>query len=174
MTNRHVAEIFAKGLGDRGLRFTAGRHAAVDFMREFGSTQSQILDVSAIAMIHPYWDMALLRVEGLSTMHAPLQLSLDDVEDLAGRDVAVIGYPAFDPRNSLGVQNRVFGGIYGVKRLQPGKLLNRFRTKSYGRKVSPATHDASTLGRNSGSCVVDVASGEVVGLHFAGRYLERN
>lgn len=174
MTNRHVAEIFAQGLGDRGLQFTAGRHAAVDFMREFGSTQSQILDVSAIAMIHPYWDMALLRVEGLSTMHAPLQLSLDDVEDLAGRNVAVIGYPAFDPRNSSGVQNRVFGGIYGVKRLQPGKLLNRFRTKSYGRTVSPATHDASTLGGNSGSCVVDVASGEVVGLHFAGRYLERN
>ncbi len=174
MTNRHVAEIFSQGLGDRGLRFTAGRHAAIDFLREFGSTQSQMLDVSAIVMIHPYWDMALLRVEGLSAMHAPLRLSLDDVEDLSGREVAVIGYPTFDPRNPSDVQNRVFGGIYGVKRLQPGKLLNRFRTKSYGQTVSPPTHDASTLGGNSGSCVVDVATGEVVGLHFAGRYLERN
>ena len=36
------------------------------------------------------------------------------------------------------------------------------------------THDSSTLGGNSGSALIDVATGRVVGLHFAGRYLEAN
>ena len=35
-------------------------------------------------------------------------------------------------------------------------------------------HDASTLGGNSGSCVVDLDSGRVIGLHFAGQYMQYN
>jgi V8-like Glu-specific endopeptidase len=35
-------------------------------------------------------------------------------------------------------------------------------------------HDASTLGGNSGSCVVDLDSNQVIGLHFAGRYMQYN
>ena len=34
--------------------------------------------------------------------------------------------------------------------------------------------DASTLGGNSGSAVIDYDKGLVVGLHFGGRYLEGN
>jgi V8-like Glu-specific endopeptidase len=32
------------------------------------------------------------------------------------------------------------------------------------------THDCSTLGDNSGSCVVDLQTGRVIGLHFRGSY----
>ena len=35
-------------------------------------------------------------------------------------------------------------------------------------------HDCSTLGGNSGSVLLDLATGEAVGLHFAGRFLEAN
>ena len=35
-------------------------------------------------------------------------------------------------------------------------------------------HDCSTLGGNSGSVVLDLATGQAVGLHFAGRFLEAN
>jgi len=35
-------------------------------------------------------------------------------------------------------------------------------------------HDASTLGGNSGSCVVDLDSNQVIGLHFAGKYMQYN
>ena len=34
----------------------------------------------------------------------------------------------FDPRNDAGVQGMVFGGIYNVKRLQPGVVGPRRRT----------------------------------------------
>ena len=86
----------------------------------------------------------------------------------------MVGYPAFDPRNDTAVQNTVFGGFYYVKRLQPGKLQKRGAIDSFGKSVSAATHDSSTLGGNSGSALVDPATGQVVGLHFAGVYLEAN
>ena len=35
-------------------------------------------------------------------------------------------------------------------------------------------HDCSTLGGNSGSCVVDLDSEQVIGLHFQGTYLDAN
>jgi V8-like Glu-specific endopeptidase len=36
------------------------------------------------------------------------------------------------------------------------------------------SHDASTLGGNSGSCVIDLDGGKVLGLHFSGRYRRSN
>jgi hypothetical protein len=174
MTNRHVAEIFCAGLGLRDLNFLPGREAGIDFLQEKGTTTHHILVVRKVMMIHPYWDMALLRVEGLPSEHVPLALSLKHTEDLFGEDVAVIGYPAFDPRNDANVQNTVFGGVYNVKRLQPGKIGGRQSVASFGKNLLAATHDSSTLGGNSGSVVLSAKTGRVVGLHFAGVYLDAN
>jgi len=113
-------------------------------------------------------------VEGLPSDHVPLALSLKHTEDLLGEDVAVIGYPAFDPRNDANVQNTVFGGVYDIKRLQPGKIAERRSVASFGKNVLAATHDSSTLGGNSGSVVLSAKTGRVVGLHFAGVYLDAN
>ena len=35
-------------------------------------------------------------------------------------------------------------------------------------------HDCSTPGGNSGSVVLDLATGDALGIHFAGRFLEAN
>ena len=91
-----------------------------------------------------------------------------------GRDVAVIGYPAFDDRNDPALQMRIFRQVFNVKRLQPGRLRARSRIQSFENLVDATTHDSSTLGGNSGSVVLDVDTGKVVALHFAGRYLEAN
>jgi endonuclease G, mitochondrial len=168
MTNRHVAQIFASGLGDKRLVFKPGSRAAIDFLRELGGQTGTLLDVKQVVMIHPYWDMALLRVDGLGTAHLPLKLSLTDARDLSGREIFVIGYPFYDPRNSEADQQQLFGGKFGFKRLQPGVLHGGQSTGSFGRIVPAATHDSSTLGGNSGSAVFDLATGEVLGLHFAG------
>ncbi|HEY0086246.1 MAG TPA: DNA/RNA non-specific endonuclease [Allosphingosinicella sp.] len=174
MTNRHVAEIFCSGLGRSGLLFSPGQTAAVDFLKEADSDAALLLHVRDVAMIHPYWDMALLRVEGLPPGVRPLRLSTAAPETLVDHDVAVIGYPAFDPRNRSDVQNQVFGGVYDVKRLMPGKLTGRASIRSFGKDVASSLHDSSTLGGASGSAVIDVASGEIVALHFAGIYLKTN
>ena len=76
MTNRHVAELFASGLGLRRLQFQTGRSAQVDLKAERGGGVPNLLDVRRVVMIHPYWDMALLEVEGLPPSAVPLALSV--------------------------------------------------------------------------------------------------
>ncbi len=171
MTNRHVAEIFTSGVGKRTLMF---RTAAVDFKREILPTLPQLLTVTKVVMIHPYWDMALLEVSGLSGGRAALPVSTKAPAELNNREVVVIGYPARDWRNNVDVQNEVFGGMFEVKRMQPGRLKAVRKIESFGHNVTAITHDASTLGGNSGSAVIDVLTGEVVALHFAGLYLDAN
>jgi len=63
---------------------------------------------------------------------------------------------------------RIFSGVYDVKRLQPGVVREE---QPRARRFS---HDASTLGGNSGSCVLDLQTHSVVGLHYSGRYLRAN
>lgn len=174
MTNRHVAQLFTAGIGTGDLRFLDGLGSAVDFLREQDSgPPGTPFRVSRVAMIHPFWDLALLEVEGLER-RTPLRFLSVEPGSATPRRMAVIGYPAFDPRNDAQVQNQVFGGVYGVKRLQPGLFNGRRQIGSFGKTVPAATHDSSTLGGNSGSVVVDAASGQVLGLHFAGIYKDSN
>lgn len=174
MTNRHVAALFAAGIGARNLRFLEHMGAAIDFAREHdqssGGTPFAVRD---IVMIHPYWDLALLRVEGLEDRE-PLTFAAHEPDPANPRRIAVIGYPAFDPRNPAAVQDQVFHGIYNVKRLQPGLYNGRRKIDSYGKLVDAGTHDSSTLGGNSGSVIVEADGGKVVGLHFAGVYKDSN
>jgi endonuclease G len=175
MTNRHVAEIFGTGLGDRNLKFITGAKAGIDFLREKGGRAGQTLTVRQILMIHPYWDLSILEVEGLSDQHAQIKLSLTDARELPiGHEVFVIGYPAYDPRNPADAQQKLFEGIYGIKRLQPGALQGAGDTASFGKMVRAAAHDCSTLGGNSGSAVFDLENGQVLALHFGGQYHEAN
>lgn len=175
MTNRHVARLFAGGLGTRNLVYNPG-DAAVHFRRHHGDPeddQRTYVEVRQVVMIHPYWDMALLRVDGLGKVR-PLTLSVEQPGGLVGREVAAVGYPARDDRNDLVVQDRIFERVYGVKRFQPGKVRVREDIQSFETRVSALTHDSSTLGGNSGSALVDLGTGHVVGLHFAGIYLKSN
>lgn len=175
MTNRHVAAIFASGLGDRRLDFLPDARAGIDFKRELDRPTGPTLMVDKIVLIHPFWDMAILRVDRLPASARPLKLSLQDARDLAKREIVVIGYPASDTgRNPAAVQNQVFGSDLQIKRIQPGLLQGGLSTGSFGKSVRAASHDCSTLGGNSGSALVDVASGEVLGLHFGGLYLQQN
>lgn len=177
MTNRHVAEIFASGVGDRCIRFRSGWQAAVDFKKERDRPEGSDREVRQVRMIHPWWDMALLEVPGIgeSRGRLPLRLSARDARELAGRRIALIGYPAYDPlRNDPNVQDQLFQKVYRVKRLLPGEIATARRTESFGKLVDAAAHDASSLGGASGSAVIDLESGEVLALHFGGRYLDTN
>ena len=175
MTNRHVAKLFSDGLGTH-VRFHSGG-SLVDFRRENGMPAPDpgtLIRVTGVVMVHPFWDMALLKVEGLPATARPLTLSVTDPNELIDQDVVVVGYPAQDFRNDAEVQKRVFGTIFGVKRMQPGKIRGRAKVRSFESEVMAMTHDSSTLGGNSGSAVINVKTGTIVGLHFAGVYLEAN
>ncbi|MEM7385778.1 MAG: serine protease, partial [Verrucomicrobiota bacterium] len=187
MTNRHVVDSFATGVGERNLDFIAGRSSSIDFKREVGSPESLVGDratfkVEGLRMIHPYWDMALLEVSGLSKEHRALTLGVKHPEDFPeNQEVVAIGYPGSDPSGDAKfqkIQKEIFRDVYFVKRLQPGVLRPHAEVNSYGRPVRALTHDSSTLGGNSGSAIVTVpkdgSDPVVIGLHFAGAYLRAN
>ena len=171
MTNRHVAKEFSKRAG-ASWSFEAGMKPRIDYAEELGSSKPLEYALSSVIGIHEKFDMALLRVArkggGGAKLPKPLVLAKKPAVK-AGVSVLAVGYPAWDGRrNEPQPMSRIFHDIYNVKRLQPGKVT----------KVSAAQkqfdHDCSTLGGNSGSCILDLDTATVVGLHFQGRYLQGN
>jgi len=173
LTNRHVAEIFTEGVGVRNLRFKGGLQPEIDLKQEVGGGEEVLLRIQETLLIHPHWDAALLRVQGMPAGRKPLRLTGSELPQPTGRLVAAIGYPALDPRNDIDLQKRIFR-VFEKKRLQPGRLMASREILSYNNTVEALAHDCSTLGGNSGSAVVDIETGLVAGLHFAGRYLDAN
>jgi len=171
MTNRHVAHLFASGLGCRSIVIHQGQEVGVDFIQERDRDGSKYVEVERVVMIHPYWDMALLAVTSLEG-RKPLRLQAVAPGGLAGRRVIVVGFPAFSPYHPRDVQQDIFKDVFDVKRVQPGYAVDgTYPVLGVDEAVA---HDASTLGGNSGSAVIDIDEATVVALHFAGRYLVRN
>lgn len=175
VTNRHVAGLFATRRGG-GFSFLASAdglayRARVDFLRENERKAQQQALVAEVLFIEdesearPDW--ALLRLDR-SAGALPAPIELDDTRLKFHDDVAVIGYPAEDPRNDAFVMREIFRNVYGVKRLSPGWLSG---IREDGLLLQ---HDCSTLGGNSGSVVIKLATGKACGLHFAGSYLDAN
>lgn len=174
LTNRHVARQFGRRAAQRFTfsRGTDGKaiRSSVDFLEEAGRRDR--LEFKIVEILHiedddgP--DMALLRVaqtSGTKALAAPIALSSSVAA--AEQQIAVIGYPARDSRiPDDQLMHDIFGDVYDKKRVAPGQVTAVSDTV--------VRHDCSTLGGNSGSVLLDLASGKAVGLHFAGRFLESN
>ena|SRR5688572_30038509 len=173
-TNRHVARAFGRQIRGR-FTFKNGTgatpiKASINFLEEIGRPDR--LEFQIVEILHieaekgP--DFALLRVEETSggrELAAPIPLAAAPARP--AQQIAVIGYPARDPRvPDDQLMQSIFGGVYDKKRLAPGQVTEA--------RADVVLHDCSTLGGNSGSVLVDLATGEAVGLHFAGRFLETN
>jgi Trypsin-like peptidase domain len=179
VTNRHVAREFGTELGGGfAFRQNFGRppvRVSVDWRHEHQQPEESIFKIEEILWIEPddSVDVALLRVgvtgDAGEARPGVIELMTREEVDAAGVGtwVAVVGYPAFDTRNDLADQQRIFDGIYNAKRLAPGQVT----------AVADADvlhHDATTLGGNSGSVLVDLDSGKAMALHFGGIEGQRN
>jgi endonuclease G, mitochondrial len=173
VTNRHVAEIFARGDGDRFV-FQAGPDgnmaASIDMLQEIGRNETQVFEVRGVSYIEPRPgpDLAFLEVEQIDGRIAtPITLSARQPQPEKSELVAAIGYPAYDSRiPEPDLMKQIYGEIYDKKRLAPGAI-----TKVDDQRV---LHNCTTLGGNSGSVILDLKSGEAVGLHFSGSFLRTN
>jgi V8-like Glu-specific endopeptidase len=171
MTNRHVAEVFSSQGAGNAWSFKPGMTARIDYAEEIGSVSPAEFALTEVIGVHDTLDLALFRVESTSPSGAlaPEPLTISSTPPAVTNEVFVVGYPAADPeRNDPEVMRRLFGNVYNVKRLQPGVIT---RLIDVEREL---LHDCSTLGGNSGSCVIDLQMSQVVGLHYAGRYREAN
>lgn len=175
VTNRHVAREFAAREDGRFVfrQYLFGELSArVDFKEEHEVTGA--VEYPVVEVLHIEEDsgpdLAFLRLDWSAAPppapRVPIVLSAAPAVD---QQVAVIGYPAKDTRTSIPEEmDAIFGNVYNVKRLAPGQLIGVFPEQGL------LTHDCTTLGGNSGSVVVDLASGAAVGLHFAGREEQAN
>jgi hypothetical protein len=173
VTNRHVAREFGRR-GTSGFTFRAGINGGpmvsrVDFLEEDQRLASLEYSVNSILWIaasdEP--DVAFLRVtRAASDRPLPPRIALAEAvrED---EFVATIGYPARDPRvPDQDLVRRIFGDVYEKKRLAPGQII------AVGH--DEIEHDCSTLGGNSGSVLVHLGTGEAIGLHFSGLFMQAN
>lgn len=176
-TNRHVAKIVARRMANGQavfMRNTAGvRMAArLDYREESGSAvgdASFTVPLSSIVYLADDLsaDVCLFKI----VLPNPLRrdpIPLADKEAKLNELVATIGYPAQDSRNDADPQEKYFRGLYNVKRFAPGLVI---QTLGGDQTLS---HDCTTLGGNSGSPLLSLESGKVVGLHFAGVFGRNN
>lgn len=173
VTNRHVAEVFAESDWSGAYRFKPGIdsqpvEAMMDYVRQH---QSSLMPRRAFATEVIYIasanepDFAFIRVQ--ATDAEPLALTHRRAE--VDQPIAVVGYPASDGgRNDPELMARLFGGVYNVKRFAPGLITGLDENSVILRA------DYTSLGGNSGSAVLDLATGDVVGLHFAGVFRDTN
>ena len=175
ITNRHVVEAFAYRAGGnvRFLSTPLGQEYCpqVDFREEYEVQDAfevpirEVLYLESRAPGLP--DLAFVRVERHPKLPPPIEL--DPIAPGFHDDIAVIGYPAADSgRNDSLVMQRLFAGIYDVKRLSPGWIIG------VDLQVGLVEHDCTTLGGSSGSVLVSLNSGKAVGLHFMGEYRRSN
>ena len=175
LTNHHVAIEFCHP--DGSLR--PGITASVDFVEEFRRDTDKEFRVAGVVALDPDLDFAVLEIERTGAFPRPLRLAANaeeaSVSDLSAPashpHVFIVGYPAFDSRNDPGVQMEIFGGVFEVKRLAPGRL-RRSRSDSEG--IVQLEGDYSSLGGNSGSAVFNLETGTVISLHNSGSYLVGN
>jgi V8-like Glu-specific endopeptidase len=202
MTNRHVLEGIAEEIAGRnGSSWAFARgEASIDFSDTAnGSRRFRIKGVIGAGndairgrVVLSQLDMALLDVETVNGdgLALPPRLDLAGHSDVTGRitQIVTIGYPArpstksmVDPKTEqfrpdvMNRINEIFGLTYGKKYLAPGQI-ELVRGRPRGDKMNwTFTHDATTLGGNSGSPVVELSESLAIqGLHFAGWTLVEN
>lgn len=174
VTNRHVAELFAQESG-RSFRFRRNQRgqvvsARIDFREEYRVAQSNEFGIAEVLWMAQNSDtapdLAVLKLKASEGLPEPLEIAEKD--SAAGQWIGVVGYPAFDDRNASAPMLEIFENIFEVKRFAPGQVVKSSKGVWY------LTHEATTLGGNSGSAVLDLESGKVAGLHFGGSFRETN
>jgi hypothetical protein len=172
MTTRRTAEIFIENRFDQW-QFRPGITAWMDYNAEYQNVASAGYRVRTVLGVHNNYDLALLEVEppqlqpnGCPT---PLALAAQPPHQIEGRPVYLIGYPVRDSRrNEPETITRIFRDVYNVKRVQPGTLRGSLQF----RDVQLIQHDCAYLGQSAGSCLVDLETQQVLGIHLTSRYLE--
>lgn len=184
LTNRHVAEEFARRDAFGGYGFRLNRQEGVPyalnlgFLNEYRNPDAWNAGITRILHIEgdsgP--DIALVQVEGegvaraLAVTAGALQVSeaLSFAAPQPDALLGLVGYPSQPSDATPEDIAEYFEGRFQVKRFSFGEMM---RMDPDGAQFR---HDATTLPGSSGSMMFDIDSGAVVGLHFAGRDYDAN
>jgi hypothetical protein len=122
-------------------------------------------------------DLAVLELEPVPNRPFPEPVRVARGDDPAtlgglasqGRGIYVVGFPGNEASTTPDIFLKLFAGVKSVKRLAPGMLTTAPGDLSGDERGWIVTHDASTLGGNSGSVIADLDAdaGTALALHFA-------
>lgn len=205
LTNRHVLQAFAAPVprrNDPSRWVLTADDVTIDFAEEpspaTAASRFKIksvigagaLEIDEDRIYFDRLDAALLEVEASNTSGSLLPPPIDLVRDPAKiarrKEIMVVGYPARPvtlPTTESGdidmaVAQRLvelFGADYGNKYASPGEIDLTTGGIPGDTPHWTMTHDATTLGGNSGSCVIGFDEPlAVLGLHFGGSWRREN
>jgi serine protease len=202
MTNRHVLQALASekpGSAGSSQWTMLGGKSTIDFAMEYGSARTSQFIITGVAYSGPTaigdtldigkLDLALLLVERTNSdgeaLPQPLPLSKDPAAGRRTSEVYMVGYPArpsalpagqsAEELHLVDTLKRVFRMRYGFKRLALGMITHPLGQVPNDTVPWAIGHDATTLGGNSGSCVVGLGDeGPLLGLHFGGIFFDHN
>jgi len=177
VTNRHVARALVGNADDppASWRIDASKQPFIEFSTTDQASDSLSFAITGLAYCaeEEDVDVALLSVAAGAALPKPLGLDWEP-ESLGfetaggggaqprfmGNSVYVVGHPYRRLGTELTVA--IFGEADGGKRWSPGMVVGLPDDKPL------LEHDCSTLGGNSGSCVLSVNQHAVVGIHVGG------
>jgi len=174
MTNRHVLEAIG--------RFEAGvwridESAVIDFGHEYRAIRSKNMrrltkviftGDTAINKIlnHNNLDMAIIEIDPINCGLRPLSVDLSDNWTEDELIIFTIGYPTSYTETDYSLLDTLFRSLLGFKRISPGRIQTESMVNVPGWTFS---HDATTLGGNSGSVILAINNESVAaGLHYGG------
>ena len=118
------------------------------------------------------------RVDHDVVLHTPLPLAepVPAANTLVGQYAFVIGYPFRDPRRPAQFTDHLLGKEDGSKRLMPGRILafgqggptGVLGLESAKPPTAVFTTDISTSGGTGGAPLIELNTGRVIGVNFAG------
>lgn len=162
VTNRHVytrslKEAFALAGFDPTVRVVFDPSIEKNPTWEISFDIDDVVHVTSAARGEP--DLAILRLKGRESRIPRLQVATP----VDGMDIAVIGHPIYaDREDTLAILASIDGG----KRVSFGKIKQI--------ESDLVFHSATTHPGSSGSPVIEVATGRVVGLHIDGDFGKLN
>lgn len=159
LTNAHVLRELAYGThhlsdGQAVIRFKLEAEAEGSFEPH---------PIRRVRRVHPTADLALLELDPIDNRPV-FEFATEPPQ--VGQSIVVVGFPGQDIGRNPYFVPLLFQNRFGLKRAAPGVLLASYPTQ--------LTHDASTLGGNSGSPVLAISSGRVVGVHSSGQFMWHN
>ena len=169
MTTRSVVNAFAVG-GGHTVHMIAGREPAIDMRAgEEGRPSSAGNRIKRVVLMHPYWDIAIVEVEEESDPGLPLKLATRPPTE--GSDIVVVGHPARN-EHEIELLSRIFDNLFDAKRLMPGKYVGQQAELSLGRTLEAGLDNALAVSADLGAAVVDVMTGQLIGVRFSWVFLD--
>lgn len=178
VTNRHVHGLYGHYLLDKS------EPGGIEFIAEKGKPASDFVPFNGEPpLLLPALDIAIYTLSRAVKNRTPIALTAVDTDALDKRDIIVVGYPdTHTPEKSEILAVVEENPVFAVKRLSQGQIFRHSTDTDtpYGIKTSvteskssafemPAIcHNASTLPGNSGSPLLDIKDGTLLGVHFAG------